>query len=524
MSNYSAVLALFKEVECGDSARIAQLARWGGELPAAASNPSSPRKRAKTAGSAAPAEPTLQRTLTPSTEQVGAFRARFAEVRAREPGTPVKDVAARVLLEFKLAAAQALHQGEVAEEACARQRRVAAFIARCSAVDDATRSRWARLPQHLVSGETNPAWLAARRHRVTGSAVAALAGVSPYESRAQRMEAMLLSAKAREDATAAGSARGEAAREAMAWGSAHEADAAAAFLCYARTHLVGRTRAARELADVQLVSAGLLLSREEGRAFEAYSPDGVVVERWRGANATSGKPSWGVVKSLVEYKCPARLRPPRAAAPAAVPAKAASAAAPPRTVPRHFFPLEAPPPPSLSSLSAAQRADAKPVPPNYYAQVQWGMGLLNLQRCFFVTWMSSDGVAFDAGAPAPARRAAEAHWTAHEIARDVDAAARDANERGAPLVRILHGAADADAVASRGVVVRTPYGCVEITVVPFDHTVRLICAPRRRVVAPDCFVCSRTLLNAIPSPLAPIPVKSVLQRRPRAPGAPVVAA
>ena len=493
MASYDSVLNLFREVEWGDSARIAQLARWGGELRA---SPASPRKRAKTALHQSPRseEPTLQRTLTPSTEQVGAFRARFAEVRAQDPGIPKKDAVARVLREFKLAAAQALRHGVVVEEASARQR-VAAFVARCSAVDDATRSRWARLPQHLASGEANPAWLAARRHRVTGSAVAALAEVSPYESRSQRMEAMLLSA-APDAAAATVGARSDAAREAMAWGNAHEADAAAAFLCYARTHLVGRTRAARELADVQLVSGGLLLSREEGRAFEAYSPDGIVVERWRGANATSGEQSWGVVKSLVEYKCPARLRPPRAAAADTVPAKAAAAPPPPpapRAVPRHFYPLVAPPPASMSSLSAAERAVAKPVPPPYYAQVQWGMGLLDLPRCFFVTWMSSEGVAFSAGAPAPARRAAKAHWSARDLARDVDAAARDANERGAPLVRILHGAdVGADAGASPGVVVRTPYGCIEITVVPFDRTVRFVC---RALLFAPCFP-----LNTSPSP------------------------
>ena len=291
---------------------------------------------------------------------------------------------------------------------------------------------------------------------------------------------------------------------------------------------------------MKLLSAGLLVSKETGRAFEAYSPDGLLIERWRGADALSGRPSWGVVKSLVEFKCPARLRPssmePPAAAPAGARMSASAAAAIKRAenksatpsavkkaaVPRHFFPLAALPPPALSSIvtpSGTQRM-THPVPPSYYAQIQWGMGLMNLNRCFFVTWMSADDYeaagsegthtkhtkseggeikaavrsesssfaaqcaalggasksiktkATMSAAPTFApRRAAESHWSSTAIAADVDIAEEEARRLGFPLAVAIHGGGGGSGGGSGGssrggsMVVRTPYGYVEVTVV-----------------------------------------------------------
>ena len=185
---------LFQRFAWADAARTEQLKRWYADGEAAVSTANtasvastpSPTKRAKTA--AFSPSPSLVRTLTPSTEEVGAFRLRFAAVRKEHPSLPVATLVARVLEEFH-AAAEDLKAADL--EASAAAKRTARFTEKMSTIGAATRSDFAQLAQHLPTGEANPAWLAARRHRVTGSAVAALANISPYETRAEKTEAML---------------------------------------------------------------------------------------------------------------------------------------------------------------------------------------------------------------------------------------------------------------------------------------------------------------------------------------------
>ena len=120
--------------------------------------------------------------------------------------------------------------------------------------------------QHLPSGEANPVWLDARKGRMTGSAVGALCGLSPYETPDKILQRLLgLSTFTSNPCTR--------------WGNANEhcaQDSTWEFLV-----------AQHGEAAAPIENPGLMVSPERGWA--AMSPDGL----WDAPDGTS---------YLLEYK------------------------------------------------------------------------------------------------------------------------------------------------------------------------------------------------------------------------------
>lgn len=66
-----------------------------------------------------------------------------------------------------------------------------AFAAQYATVSPAERAMIRSHVQHLPSGEANPRWLMARKHRITGSIAGAIHGMNPYCSRSAALKNLL---------------------------------------------------------------------------------------------------------------------------------------------------------------------------------------------------------------------------------------------------------------------------------------------------------------------------------------------
>ena len=68
-------------------------------------------------------------------------------------------------------------------------------------------------PQHLATGEANPMWLAARDGRITGSTIAAVMGLNPYETPDDLITSKLWRTFTGNEATAYGNKSGPMSRD-----------------------------------------------------------------------------------------------------------------------------------------------------------------------------------------------------------------------------------------------------------------------------------------------------------------------
>lgn len=184
-------------------------------------------------------------------------------------------------------------------------------------------------PQH-IDGEANPAWIAARQHRVTGSTAAVVMGLSPFCGQTELIRRKLWP----NSETYHGAA--------CDWGTRMEVEAERAF---------EKWSASRRWAG-RLAHYGLCVSRHNDSAgWLGFSPDGV----WYGKHSTL----------LVEFKCPFKYstKPPDPNGTA--------------------YGLHTPP----------DGSDPIAVPPHYWIQLQIGMFVMGhairgrpLERAAFVVW------------------------------------------------------------------------------------------------------------------------------------------
>jgi len=128
----------------------------------------------------------------------------------------------------------------------------------------------ADLPQH-IGLDANPKWLAARRHRFTGSMIGALNGMSKYESKASVLRRKLSNQPVKR-------------RPPLVWGNEHEDDAEEAFF----HHVV------RHYDNASIDHLGLFVPTKTGYGCLGMSPDGILTRQENGTE----------VKELIEYKCP----------------------------------------------------------------------------------------------------------------------------------------------------------------------------------------------------------------------------
>lgn len=137
-------------------------------------------------------------------------------------------------------------------------------------VDKNTQKTIADLPQH-IGLDANPEWLAARRHRFTGSMIGALNGMSKYESKASALRRKISNKPIQR-------------LPPLIWGNEHEDDAEQAFL----QHVV------RHYDNASIDHIGLFVPTKPGYGCLGMSPDGILTREENGKQ----------IKELIEYKCP----------------------------------------------------------------------------------------------------------------------------------------------------------------------------------------------------------------------------
>ena len=212
-----------------------------------------------------------------------------------------------------------------------------AFIEKYHTADPEYARKVAGLEQHLDSlgGDANPEWLAARKHRITGSNTGGIVGYNPYCSADDVLERMLRPSFTPNECTQ--------------WGNDHEDDAEASFAewfsyVYMSEH--------PEIKSFHLRNAGLMLCTTPGMGWAGMSPDGLL-DLWF---EDGTQETW-----LVEYKCPYKTRNRTDA-----------------TLTKHMYPN--------SKIPDSTMLPRAPIPKYYYCQINWGMALLKLPKCFFVVW------------------------------------------------------------------------------------------------------------------------------------------
>ena len=218
-------------------------------------------------------------------------------------------------------------------------------------------------PQH-IGLEANPLWLGARKHRMTGSTIGSIVGLNPYCSPDEALKEFIWPTFQANDCTR--------------WGNENEDNVQDSFLHYCNSPLFSEMH-----CGATIENTGLLVSPGAGRGFAAMSPDGILSLK---------QPDGSVKRALCEWKAPYRQRN--------------------KTAPddQDLYPTV--------TLPNGTRA---PCPAYYFCQVQWGMGLMGLDRCFFGVW-------------APARISS---------------------------VRVIAAKAESKIVA-------TPKGLIQVTEIPFD--------------------------------------------------------
>jgi len=201
----------------------------------------------------------------------------------------------------------------------------AEFIAGFGPITKAKQLEMSAHVQHLPSKEANPEWLLTRTHRITGSKVGGIAGLTPPWQAASDVLRDLIWPHF-------------VANKACEWGTTHEDDAEAALRCYYASLIGTYPEGTSKLLAFRIENMGAVVNLQE--SWMAMSPDGLLHLDWEtdtGARVTETR--------LIEYKCPYRHRNVTCA------------------TTDDLYPLEHIPGSEVML----------PIPLYYYAQVQWGM-------------------------------------------------------------------------------------------------------------------------------------------------------
>lgn len=229
---------------------------------------------------------------------------------------------------------------------------------RVYAVTSSQISRIRSLPQHLVSGEANPEWLAARSGRVTGSTIAAVMGLNPYESPMDLVRNLLWR-----------SFKGNAA---TAYGNQNEDHVQDSLVHLLQDRMVGHFFKGKRVRSFTVDNPGLVISKND--PFMAMSPDGVLTVQFFDGTAT---------RVLLEYKAPYSKRRYKFKDEfVVVDADGASAAGSVDDIYK-------------SQVTPGYDAVQRPIPKYYTPQLCYGMHVLDMDDAFFVAWVpvrSADGV------------------------------------------------------------------------------------------------------------------------------------
>ena len=214
------------------------------------------------------------------------------------------------------------------------------------------------LEQHFDDAEqtTNPEWLEARKHRITGSVVASIVGLNPYTSRLQYLKQKLWPVEM--------DARGKMACQ---YGNLNEPVAEAYFEAHMRRQIgTMKNRNGDVLVDVKVTNLGLYVCKQAGYGMLGMSPDGICTTTWRCEDTEEEYE----LQELIEYKCPVSWK---------------------KLVARddgNMYPEE-----NLPPFNYPRTLDRKrlPCPKYYFCQVQYGMELFRrsgmpLEKCYFVVW------------------------------------------------------------------------------------------------------------------------------------------
>ena len=223
-------------------------------------------------------------------------------------------------------------------------RSVLAVYDRIFSVTEEQQKAVSALDQHdPTTGAANPKWLQARIGRLTGSSIAAIIGLNPYE-------------------TADGFIRNKFWRtfkgnDATRYGNKYEDSCQNALEIVMHRRL--KTFAGKEVAGFEILNSGLHIDMEKN--YLAVSPDGVLILRFKDGST---------MRVLLEYKCPYSKR----------------GFQPIVTV------LEKTDKNFRQTIYADQRTPgfdrvSRPIPKYYMPQLSHGMKLLDCQYAFFAVWV-----------------------------------------------------------------------------------------------------------------------------------------
>lgn len=169
---------------------------------------------------------------------------------------------------------------------------VKALLLKFNSITDKEHERIKTLEQHFEDDDatTNPEWLAARKLRITGSAMGSVGYCNPYESADDYLlkktwpELHQMDKKGQENCR---------------WGNLCEPLAEESFAAYMATYVGFEDERGWVLDNYDIQNLGLYVCKAPGHAMLGMSPDGILYTTWT-------KPSGETVKEvcLIEYKCP----------------------------------------------------------------------------------------------------------------------------------------------------------------------------------------------------------------------------
>lgn len=237
-------------------------------------------------------------------------------------------------------------------------------------VSEEEHARIVNLEQHFDDAEqtTNPEWLDARTHRVTGSAVANVVHVNPYEGKLVYLKSKLWPQEMDE--------RG---KQNCRYGNLNEPVAEQCFEAYMMLQIGELTNDddGAILDGVEVTNLGLYICKKPSYGCLGMSPDGILTMTWKRADGSTY-----TTQDLIEYKCPSSWK---------------------KLIQRgdgHMYKMEYLPPNRHVSLGGGPVPGSLPrkwypCPPYYFTQVQYGMELFRisgmpLRQAYFVVWSPSE--------------------------------------------------------------------------------------------------------------------------------------
>lgn len=244
---------------------------------------------------------------------------------------------------------------------------LATFVAQYQTIDPNEHARVRKLEQHFNDEEqtTNPEWLDARKHRITGSVMGVVGHCNPYETIEYFLKKKVWEWQMDE--------RGKAN---CRYGNLHEPVAEEAFAAYTATFIDVPDERGWTLRNFRIQELGLYVCKAPGHAMLGMSPDGVLHTTWEDPDGKTVKKV-----ELIEYKCPATWQ---------------KKMGNPGIYKHNMLPQRFPTGmrDSLGEYPPSDwlpRRRRLPLPPYYNAQVQYGMELfrrsgVTMDRCHFVVW------------------------------------------------------------------------------------------------------------------------------------------